>query len=314
MDYRWIPGMGPDAERLARMAAHAKRPREPMGEAWFMGDAREMYTYLLDTHLDRFTDQQLEQPLVEIASGTCAFGMMDEWQQWFDYLLPALVPLALARCRSALHELLVNAFIAQHPNGVAERAHGRYRDDVLLTLGRYLMDARHWHDGKAALSCILHPAPGPQQQTWGWKDASGDLSASLFLCLKYLRPEEIDGWIGSVFAIDDPHWRAQILVWLVGSRPLMDGSNRYPNQTIDLAPSVAWEWSWCHTGADEQAIDGQMTPFIALENAAAFKASVAKLLRETLTEWRASIAAIDYLAFEALPCTADLESLFGLQR
>ncbi|PFH09743.1 hypothetical protein BCF11_2145 [Collimonas sp. PA-H2] len=79
-----------------------------------------MYTYLAEQELDVMDCSQLAIPLTEIASGTASFGPMAEWQSWFNYLLPRLVPIAMQAHMAEIHELLVSAFITQHPAGVSE--------------------------------------------------------------------------------------------------------------------------------------------------------------------------------------------------
>jgi hypothetical protein len=87
----WIPGDGIDTAALARMRSHFPKPKEPMGEAWFMCDDRRMYTELLGD-LDALDARTLKEPLAEIAGGTGSFGPHREWQVWFHHLLGATLP------------------------------------------------------------------------------------------------------------------------------------------------------------------------------------------------------------------------------
>ncbi len=274
-----------------------------------MSETREMYDYLLTEELDVIDGFRLGKPLSELACGTFAFGPSEEWQSWYDYLLPRLIPIALQRDRERLDELLVTAVMSQYPNELHKHRDKTYREDVLNTLGRVVMDASKWQDQTPILGRVLHAAPSPRRPDWLWHRPSSDLSASLFLCIKYLSPSEIAPWTRSVFAISDPHWRAQILVWLAASWPLLDGSHRYPSHLDVAAPPVDWEWSHCISGT--QAVVDPLGPFIADENIAAFKQAVRDLIRDGLDEWRESCQAIDYLAFGALPVAVELEKIYA---
>ena len=172
-----------------------------------MGEQREMFTYLLEQELELLDHSQLANPLTEIASGTASFGPIAEWQAWFNYLLPRLMPIAMQARKAEIHELLVTAFITQHPAGVTEPPYRGFREDALRTLGQCIMDGSKWNDNQISLGRVLVHPPSDLRGSWGWWEASGDLSASLFFCLKYLMADEIKSWVRSVLATSDPHWR-----------------------------------------------------------------------------------------------------------
>ena len=107
-----------DQEALRRLREQFTRPKQPMGEAWFMSDQRRMFPELMGD-LDQVTGYGLQQPLNEIASGTSSFGPMGEWTEWYHYLLAQALP----RCHDgsvcgSIVESLVNGFMALYPNGV----------------------------------------------------------------------------------------------------------------------------------------------------------------------------------------------------
>lgn len=89
----WRPGEGCDTDALTRLRRAFPRPREPMGEAWFMSETRGMFPELLGD-LTTLPLDQIQTPLFEIASGTRAFGEMDEWTQWYHYILAQTLPRA----------------------------------------------------------------------------------------------------------------------------------------------------------------------------------------------------------------------------
>ena len=43
--FKWVPCRGPSAEAIGRMRAHFPKPKEPMGEAWFLSEERFPYTW-----------------------------------------------------------------------------------------------------------------------------------------------------------------------------------------------------------------------------------------------------------------------------
>ena len=242
--FLWIPGQGIDPAALARLQAHFPQPSIPMGEAWFMGE-RRMFPELLGD-LDTLPAAVLQEPLVEIASGTSTFGPQPEWQAWYPYLLGALLPRSHDFYCNYLLENLITAFIALHPNGVYRPPYPEFRDDVLLTLGRCMMDGQCWDGTDIVLGNVLRLSNDNPRHVWMWWDASGDLSASLFFCLKYLPETSIAPWLRSVLVIPSPYWRAQIMVWLVGAYDILNGGVDWPSQfPEDAYPSVAWEWSHC---------------------------------------------------------------------
>src|SRR5687767_8541954 len=81
-EYLWIPGRGIDLTALQRMRSQFPKPSKPMGEAWFMGEERRMFTVLLP-HLNDISTFDMQTPLTEIASGFSCFGPLEEWSDWY---------------------------------------------------------------------------------------------------------------------------------------------------------------------------------------------------------------------------------------
>jgi hypothetical protein len=233
----WIPGRGPDPDALARMRAASPRPREPMGEAWFMGETRRMFPELLGD-LSALDTAALEDPLVEIASGLHCFGDVDGWVPWFQYLLPRFVPRALED-RGRLLPLLVNgAILCCSPAGT-DAPYDGYTDDLLATLGRSLMTMPHWRDASDPL-CWTRAA---LQRHHHWHYVEDAFAASAFLHLVHLPTAQVPAWVVSMLDIPDPVWRGQVLPWLVGVHPMLVGAVRWPCEWKDAEPRVDWNWS-----------------------------------------------------------------------
>ena len=167
----WMPGQGADAKALHRMSEAFRRPRRPMGEAWFMGEEREMYPELLGD-LDQLSDEQLTVPLVEIASGTSSFGPMDEWTEWYHYLLPRLLERQWPRHIYHPAELLVTGFIAQHPDSKGGSPYASFRSDALATLGQYIMSQHFWQVAATDVPKCFNKWKGPSG-ICGWYRVGG---------------------------------------------------------------------------------------------------------------------------------------------
>ncbi len=283
--FLWTPGDGIDASALARLRTHFPRPAEPMGEAWFMGSQRRMFP-ALQGKLDEVPTQELQDALGEIASGTSSFGRKAEWDEWYHYLLGALLPCHHDGFVSYLLEPLLTGFMAIHPNGIHQAPYAGFEDDVLRTLGRCMMDGQGWNGTDIAVGKLLHRSNDNPNRVWGWADASGDFSGSMFFCLKYLPDDAVEPWLRSVFDIPSPHWRAQVMVWLIGAHDLLDGSVQWPAGLPEGAsPNVQWEWSHCLRADMASAVDdgkASTRPFIP----AARCAIVRRLVQTYFTDRR----------------------------
>ena len=286
--FRWAPGQGPDPEALRRMADAFPKPKKPMGEAWFLAPKREMYPDLLGD-LDDLNDDQIYRPLQQIASGPSCFGQLDEWTDWYHYLLPRVMRRDWG---STLHhpmEVVISGFMGQHPENGQRFPYPEFGADALCTLGRCIMSPVCWPDGLLdASNCLMkfRRADG----TVGWYDADGLLSASLFFCLKYLPETEVGPWFGSVIAIPNPYWRAQIIVWLIGANPILTDAISQPDKFAETGPNrVGWDWSYAlhgnYTGNFDPPI--RLSPFIPDENRHALLRAIQGInLTEFLEEWQ----------------------------
>ena len=210
-----------------------------MGEAWFMSDGRRMFDWLLG-NLDQFTLEDLRQPLEEIASGISSFGPMQEWTDWYRYLLAQLVTRHGERSFDSLYQRLVTAFIAVHPRGIEDPYVG-YADDVRQTLGRCLMDPSRWAGDRLNVQSPEDSSAGGTHAAFAWRVACGDFSAGMFFCAKYLVEEELAPWLDSVFAIRCPLWTTQLYAWLLDTYPLLSGrAVQLAELDSDASTNVAW--------------------------------------------------------------------------
>lgn len=309
--FLWIPDQGYSQRSLDRMCEHFRRPIEPMGEAWFMGDTRKMYPELAGD-LDQLSSMFLQDPLTDIISGNRSFGPMQEWTDWYHYLLPRLIPRSHEYFCHPLLEYLLGAFFVLYPNGIQDEPYPYFRKDVLATLGRCMMDPECWDEGQVRVGSFLHRSNENPNRIWCWWDASGDFSASAFFCAKYLTPDEIEPWLKSMLAIKSAHWNAQAIVWLLGAHGMLTGKQSQASEfKFEDRPSVDWEWSHVLEGNYSGIHDASVPmpiDFLPTEN----REIILRVLNENLTqelffEWLDAIKKFDYLESEL----AELPSRFA---
>ncbi|TVQ84534.1 MAG: hypothetical protein EA357_02620 [Micavibrio sp.] len=303
----WKPGNGIDPKALKRLQDVFPPPAQPMGEAWFMGERRIFHELTGD--IASLTVSQLQKVLESISSGASCFGLYDEWNDWYHHLLGHLIPRSHACWVDPLLEYLVTAFFALYPDGLNKPPYRNFDEDVLNTLGRCMMEPECWDGNDIAVGRVLHRSPRPNK-LWGWWDASGDFSASMFLCLKYLPPDLIESWFKSVLAIPSPHWRAQLLVWLVGAHGFFTGKIRWPSELRnDAYPSVDWAWSHCLRA--DMASSSDVTGFLPrAAGKIVLETAYRHFTEDVYLDWIGSISAIAYLETELALIPATFESLY----
>ena len=236
-----------------------------MGEAWFMGLERRMYAQLLGD-LDTVHDKEIEEALEQTATGPGSFGPHEEWTVWFHYLLPRLITRDWNTGLHSSMEVLVTAFMAQHPWADGPWPYQQFRTDALATLGRFIMAPRFWPDGNLdVVACLDKRVTSSPSGLFGWHEASGLLSALLFFCAKYLPPADVPGWFRSVLAIADRRWTGQVITWLVGAHAILTDETGWPDA---LPHGVIWNWSHALHGRPPGAIAplSDPMPFLPAEN------------------------------------------------
>ncbi|ALN92247.1 hypothetical protein LG3211_3293 [Lysobacter gummosus] len=266
--YRWIPGHGPDPDALRRLRERAPMPKNPMGEAWFMGGERQMYTGLLQPDPRNWSRPELDNALDALTSGPRCFDHSDEWSEWFDYLLPRVLE------RTDDHhsfELLVSAVFVHCLDPALPGRTPRFRRDLLDTLGRRLMVASYWNGAEAdSDDRLLRPIDGGFYKI----GANGAISAACCLVLRYLDADCIDDWIGSVLAIDDAAWRCAFVVWLAGAAALiLDGEQP---ERMDNPPyrNIGWDGHWLLDGSiPARDLDPDATQFAFIAPPSAMRCS-----------------------------------------
>ncbi|MGO1071530.1 hypothetical protein [Lysobacter sp. CA199] len=238
--YRWIPGHGPDPAALRRLRESAPLPRKPMGEAWFMGGERLMYTGLLQPDPQSWSKRELENALEALTSGPRCFDHSDEWSEWFDYLLPRV----LERTDDQhSFELLVTAVFVHCLDPVLPGRTPQFRRDLLDTLGRRLMAPSCWNPAQA--DGLLRPIASGFYKI----NPGGAISAACCLVLRYLDAALIDGWIESVLAIDDASWRCAFVVWLAGAAVVVHDGAQPESMGNPPHLEIGWNGHWLLDGS-----------------------------------------------------------------
>jgi hypothetical protein len=265
--------------------------------------------------VSRLDARQLQEPLGAIASGTSSFGPHAEWHEWYHYLLGQLLRRSHEKFVSSLLEYLITAFFALYPNGIHKAPYPQFPSDVLNTLGRCIMEPECWNGEYVVVGSMLHRSNDNPKKVWGWWDASGDFSASMYLCLKYLAPTSVQAWFNSVLAIPSPHWRAQVLVWLVGSKELLDGKLRWPSEWHDEAyPSVSWEWSHCLrpelSVSDESGAPAVDSFLEQTSRELVLAAARRHFIEDVFYDWLESISSVPYLEAELMSIPSAFEIMY----
>lgn len=310
----WIPGTGIDQSALERLRKHFRKPSELMGEAWFMGDVRKMFPELRGG-LETISTRDLQKPLEEIATGTSSFGPMREWTAWYHYLLGALLPRSHEAHVSYLLESLITGFMAMYPNGVYREPYKGFHEDALLTLGRSIMDSDCWSGAEVAIGKMLRRSNNNPNQVWIWWDASGDFTASMFFCLKYLPESAIEPWLRSVLDIPSAHWRAQVIVWFVGANAILNGVVQWPSEfPIEARPYIGWECSHCLrpdlASSDESGSPPSATFINERSRTATLKVLRAYFSEDKFLEWLECISTVPDLEAELAEIPSTFETLY----
>jgi len=314
-EFRWIPGQGMDAAALENLRGRFGRPPQSMGEAWFMSDSRKMYPELMGD-LDKLPAEAIQKPMMEIAGGFSAFGALDGWGEWYHYLLPRMLPRWNDRySQDSVVETLISCFCAIYPEGVHAVPYRHFREDVLLTLGRCLMETQCWNGEELAVGEMLHRNNFHPNGVSCWGDASGDFSASVFFCLKYLPQDLVSGWFQSVLEIRDPHWRVQLMVWAIGAHAMLTGEVKWPEQfNVWARPSVTWHESHCLRSEMVTEVSRGATPMPPFLPDASREQALHRLrthfTEDVFLEWLDSISRVDYLYSELNELPEKFERLF----
>jgi hypothetical protein len=206
MEFRWIPGRRIDMYAVERMKQHFPVPSEPPRMAWFMDPRNQGYfPGLIEAITDKLDTGYIEEFLSDTGGGIRSFGRYEEWVVWFQCLLPYLFTHIL---EEGMLPLTINYFLNIYPGDILEEYPG-FRDDVILTLPHAIMQSEAW-DGQDL------------SKKFRWYDEwegywTCPLYATMFFCLKYLKPAEIPSWVASIVAITGDFWREQINKWLLGA-------------------------------------------------------------------------------------------------
>lgn len=283
-----------------------------MGEAWFMSDARRMYPELLGD-LDQVSDSVIEDALVETVQGPTCFGQSEEWTDWYHYMLPRLMRRRWKQFLYHPGELLITATMAQHPIDDERAPYAGFISDMLATLGQYIMSPLIWQDGRARPGACFDKFKRVDG-TFGWWESEGLLPASLFLGLKYLPADEIARWLAEAIAIEDPFWKAQMIVWMVGAYPLLTDEvsqpSEFPREGIG---AVQWNWSHALAGYYSGVSDDRASrmPFIQPDNRTAALDAIRGLSLDSFIEELGTAPDLAALASEMFDIPQRFIELYG---
>lgn len=317
--YQWIPRNGIALEAIERMRAHFHKPDYLMGEAWFIGKNRRLYSELnTRDSFAKIKPTDLSLIISEISSGTNSFGHRKEWDEWFKYLLPDLI-LRTQDFKYFNYMLVpdvVTAFMNIYWKGIDEEYEG-FRNDVIGSLSFCLMNEGLWFDYKNEITQTVNLRPtflnsylnGKEELSLGWNAGRSDenLSAMMFFCLKYLKPEEIITWVKSLISIQDIYWKGALSIWLLGAYDLLKELIVVPSKVEKSSPDISWDYSHV-LGSRYGSIDAEHPPhedfndnkdFLPSENTKIFLEEIRKQMTpELIIDWAEQFAQ-DKLALES---------------
>lgn len=317
--YQWIPKNGISLEAIERMRTHFPKPNYLVGEAWFISKKRRLYSEInTKNSFNKIQPIDLSAILFEISSGTKSFGHREEWDEWFKYLLPDLIirTQEFKYFNFMLVPDIVTAFMSIYWKGIVEEYEG-FRNDIISSLSLCLMNDNLWFDYKNenTQSTNLRPnfldsyLDGRDELKLGWNcgASDGNLSAMMFFCLKYLKPEEIVSWVKSLFSIQDIYWKGALSVWLLGAYDLLQESIVIPSMIEKAIPDITWDYSSV-LGSRYGSIDAEHSShedfndnkdFLLAENTKIFLEEVRKQMSpELLIKWAEQFSQ-DQLASES---------------
>lgn len=295
-EYQWTPREGVSLEAVERMRNHFHKPPYPMGEAWFNTKERRLYTELIDQPFENIKNSDLVNILFEISSGTKAFGHRDDWDEWFKFLLPSVILRSddFLYFKSMVGPHVISAFMSVYWTGIVEEYKG-FRDDVMNSLSIWLMNRELWYEfrdeggrtfPRTHVLDKYEDGAGNLRLDWHSGHSDENLSASMFFCLKYLYPQEIPSWVTSLFAIEDTHWKAALMIWLLGSYDMLNEGVVIPSRVEKSKPDVSWDDSHC-LGSTYGSIDAKYPPsleyndnkdFLPPENTKVFLEEIGKFV------------------------------------
>ena len=215
-----------------------------------MSSERRMYTEALDNPVAQLDLNVVREMFDGIVTGLPCFGQMKEWQEWFHYLLPNLLPMAFQQPSLAyVTEWLAAGMFSQHPEGIREDFYRGFGADILATLGNVLMAPDIWDEGRLKWQGGLFSQSRRNGEPWWYLDeTSPPISAMLFFSLKYLQPKQLEQWFHSAIDIECSLWRSQLIVWLTGARRLLIGEITQPKEFGELEWRIRWEWDHVLSG------------------------------------------------------------------
>ncbi|MGJ0508798.1 MAG: hypothetical protein ACR652_17055 [Methylocystis sp.] len=281
----WRPRHGPDAAALSRLRAHSPRPQAPLEDAWFLAGAPAPVAAV-----DRWMSYwEVRDALYDLSRNAAHGAARPLARDWFHFLLAQEIPGAqFGSVLSPLVEALATSFFILYPLGTEDEPYDGFFRDCLLTLGRVVMGRDGWSPSGALIRGAVLRRRWRLGAGWGWERPAGDLSASMFFCLKYLPPAKIDPWLRSALEIEDSCWRAQLVAWFVSARGVLDGTIRQP---ADLPHDDERPLFWTDSNLiSVDVIDGDGAPFLPVARRLAARAALAAYFDDiSFTDWAGGV-------------------------
>jgi|GEM_PF-5722161 len=241
-EFLWVPGQGPSSDALKRLARICPKPSKTMGEAWFLGRQRRIFTELERLDVENIPHGDMAKIFWEMTGGVSSFQREDNWDEWFYFLLGYLLEKENCACGKNI-EYLVSAGLVIN-SVFSDVPYPQYKADLRDTLGHAIMCKLYWNE----LEDLTDDVNGIDSWTNG-PLCSGAVSASIFLCLELLKEEQIESWLHSILRISGTYWRANVLCWFLSAHNLLFQPDSFCNVDSRLFPSIEWEHDYLVTSA-----------------------------------------------------------------
>lgn len=298
--YRWLPGFGPDLEALDRLIQAGPRPQHPFGEGRYGEEEPDVYSELLEHNICFVRTCDLMRYFGRVTGMIASSGHWEIGDRWYHYLFAeltgripgigngwtepdanraAVLPnrFRLFECRCSLIELLADAYARFRPLPLSSGRRVRNPWEAERhALNPRLAGHTNGH-GQAVLATLGQALMRP---LWWDTEAldAGEFHSVMRLCVRYLPPEQIDGWMQSVLAIRHPAWALNLALWLQGMYWTIESEPPLQKGHYDPNP---------------------MPPFLTEENRSALKASLQRHLTQDLAlDWADQIMALDVFDWE----------------
>jgi hypothetical protein len=227
----WVPGRGPDEERLRFLARRFKEPAIPSDEEWGIDGPPSNFEFLRSRNVNSLSQTELLDCFERLVLDPEYIPEVYR-AHWYAYFTADILARERYIGRTGQHLISLMQVGLISLDLLGEQSHpGVGLADFAAALGQIPMHPAFW-DGSRYRPLAdwdgyrCQPLPHP----WGGVQLDSDLMGAFFLVWRYLRPEAIDSWLRAVLAIEDAKWRAHFILCIMAFSPLFE--SRDPHRLL----------------------------------------------------------------------------------